>query len=1072
MDIRERAVQKMATASSYQRGVSYYRQKLVALTKVEAESFSARVRGTSPYTVHIHSKGDDYLASCTCPYDWGGICKHVVAALLAARDYYDIHAEEMMEAQIGSSSWEGSLNEFIKTSEPSPSKPIRWQLIYSLQPGHQLPWIVSPYMVYIRKDGNLGKTMKKVSDYFLQSGSFPTDATDRLIITWLNSIPDYSMDSSYYSTSSTRRWGMNEWEEDEDDWEDEEFEEETGLKKTIADVLPLLKGKSLYLGSSEAPMDRPITVSEEPANLFLRLQAGEDGLRLFPVLLFGESEKRLDSKFKIITNSPLWLLEEDRLIPVSGDVDGKDITSFTKKDQNIIIPQAEEDNFYKNYFPSLARQYRILAEDINWKTVEVSPLKRLYLQEDEKELRILLHFSYEDWEVAYQEGVSESILKDENELVFYRIQRRREEEEEVRERLLKEETEEITPGVCRPLGDPLTWLAESLPKLIEGGFEIYGEEDLNRYRLNRRPPSLQLVVSSEIDWFDVQVVIRFGDAGLPLASFREALKKGSRFARLDDGSVGMLPEEWLAKYKHLFDLAEEAEEGVRVSKYHLSLIDELYGEADERQVDKEFIKRRKRLRKFESIQEKPRPRSFDGELRPYQKAGYDWLYFLKDFGFGGCLADDMGLGKTIQALALLANEKRGGTSGPSLVVTPVSVAFNWVQEAARFTPGLKVYRHTGIDRQKASERFNDYDIIVTTYGTMRKDIELLKDHPFHYIILDESQNIKNPASQTAKAAKLLNAKNRLVLTGTPVENNTLELWSQFSFINPGLLGNVTYFKDNFAKAIDRDHDEEAASMLKRLIYPFILRRTKEQVATELPPKVETISYCDLKPAQRRLYDKWRDYYRAAILGTIDSKGMNRSQMKILEGLMKLRQICCHPHLIDKGFRGPSGKLELLNELLDEVISEKHKVLVFSQFVKMLRVIRDHLDNAGITYEYLDGRTRDRQGRVEHFQEDASVPIFLISLRAGGTGLNLTAADYVIHVDPWWNPAVELQATDRTHRIGQTKKVFAYKLIAKDTVEEKVLELQERKKKLVSQLITTDSGFFKGLTREDVQTLFS
>lgn len=283
---------------------------------------------------------------------------------------------------------------------------------------------------------------------------------------------------------------------------------------------------------------------------------------------------------------------------------------------------------------------------------------------------------------------------------------------------------------------------------------------------------------------------------------------------------------------------------------------------------------------------------------------------------------------------------------------------------------------------------------------------------------------------------------------------------------------MTYFKDNFAKAIDRDNDEEAASMLKRLIYPFILRRTKEQVAAELPPKVETITYCDLMPAQRRLYDKWRDYYRAAILGTIDSKGINRSRMKILEGLMKLRQICCHPHLIDKGYRGSSGKMELLNELLDEVISEKHKVLVFSQFVKMLRVIRDHLDDAGITYEYLDGRTRNRQKRVEHFQENAAVPIFLISLRAGGTGLNLTAADYVIHVDPWWNPAVELQATDRTHRIGQTKKVFAYKLIAKDTVEEKVLELQERKKKLVSQLITTDSGFFKGLTRDDVQTLFS
>jgi non-specific serine/threonine protein kinase len=432
----------------------------------------------------------------------------------------------------------------------------------------------------------------------------------------------------------------------------------------------------------------------------------------------------------------------------------------------------------------------------------------------------------------------------------------------------------------------------------------------------------------------------------------------------------------------------------------------------------------------------------------------------------------MGLGKTLQTLTLLLKEKLRGNRTPSLIVCPTSVVFNWEKEVQKFTPGLKTLIHTGLDRSKNTGQLQKFDIVLTTYGVLRRDIVLLKDFQFHYAILDESQKIKNPGSQTAKAARLLNARFRLSLTGTPVENNTVELWSQFSFLNPGLLGSLHYFKKSFTLPIEKKGDEKTAELLRRIIYPFILRRTKQSVAKELPPKIEQTLYCTMNPAQEALYRYWRDHFRALILNKIEADGLDSARMNVLEGLVKLRQIACHPVLIDKEIREDSGKYESLKEIVDEILAEDHKILIFSQFVRMLKLIRKHFDRHGIEYEYLDGNTVKRERCVDRFQNDDDIKIFLISLKAGGTGLNLTAADYVIHYDPWWNPAVEVQATDRAHRIGQDKKVFVFRMITKDSVEEKILQLQQRKKKLVDNLITTDSRIFKSLTRDDVDVLFS
>jgi SNF2 family DNA or RNA helicase len=405
------------------------------------------------------------------------------------------------------------------------------------------------------------------------------------------------------------------------------------------------------------------------------------------------------------------------------------------------------------------------------------------------------------------------------------------------------------------------------------------------------------------------------------------------------------------------------------------------------------------------------------------------------------------------------------------VVVPKSLIFNWKQEAVRFTPRLRILDHTGADRLPPGEHFHQYDVILTTYGTLRRDALGFKDFPFDYAILDEAQAIKNADSESAKAARLLKAGHRLAMSGTPVENHLGELWSLFEFLNPGMLGSASVFQLTGAGA--RNPTEETRALLARALRPFILRRTKGQVAKDLPAKVEQTIYCDMEPAQRKLYDELRRHYRDTLLARVEREGLNRSKIQVLEALLRLRQAACHPGLIDKERTGDaSAKLDVLLPSLLEVTEEGHKCLVFSQFTSFLAIVRERLDEEKVPYLYLDGRTRDRAARVEQFQSDPESKLFLISLKAGGLGLNLTAAEYVFLLDPWWNPAVEAQAIDRAHRIGQTEQVFACRLIARDTVEEKVLALQQSKRDLADAIINADNSLIRGLGRDDLELLLS
>ena len=627
-------------------------------------------------------------------------------------------------------------------------------------------------------------------------------------------------------------------------------------------------------------------------------------------------------------------------------------------------------------------------------------------------------------------------------------------------------------------GETLELLARNLPKaaraLLQEGWRVEAEG-----KLYRQAGDFRIEVTSGIDWFELHGGVTFGGQEVPLPTLLAALRRGEDLVPLGDGSFGLLPEEWLKKYVTLAGVGTPEGDHLRFRRTQVGLLDVLLAEQPEARFDKRFERARERLRQFQGIAPADPPAGFQGQLRGYQRDGLGWLHFLREFGFGGCLADDMGLGKTVQVLALLearrelrAASRKRRRPPPSLVVVPRSLVFNWKQEAARFTPKLRVLDHTGIGRGKPGEQFDDYDLILTTYGTLRRDIVDLKDYHFDYAILDEAQAIKNASSQSAKAARLLRAEHRLALSGTPVENHLGELWSLFEFLNPGMLGKAAEIGK--ADVGLRNAGEETRSLLAKALRPFILRRTKEQVAKDLPEKTEQTIYCDLEPAQRKLYDELREHYRNSLLGRVARDGIRKSKIQVLEALLRLRQAACHPGLIDKAKRSgeSSAKLDVLLPQLREVFDEGHKTLVFSQFTSMLAIVKQRLDEEGIPYDYLDGRTRDRQARVERFQDDPDCKVFLISLKAGGLGLNLTAADYVFLLDPWWNPAVESQAIDRAHRIGQTRPVFAYRLIARDTVEEKVLELQARKRDLADAIITADNSLIRDLGREELELLLS
>lgn len=611
------------------------------------------------------------------------------------------------------------------------------------------------------------------------------------------------------------------------------------------------------------------------------------------------------------------------------------------------------------------------------------------------------------------------------------------------------------------------WFLEAFAQWRTAGISIYGFNNITGNKLNAHKASISVQVLSGLNWFNTKLKVQYGTQNASLKSLQQAVRNGNRFVQLDDGTLGILPQEWLERMAQFFENAEIIGEDLVTPRSHFDTIAQLYqAEELDEEVAIAITHYRNTLSNLDRIPPVAVPPTLRAHLRNYQLQGLSWLSFLDDQGFGGVLADDMGLGKTLQVIALMLLLQQKRERETHLVVVPTSLLFNWQAEINRFAPTLTVYLLHGTGRKKNTDVFAGCDVVLTTYGTLLSDISYLRHYTFGYVFLDESQLVKNIGSQRYHAARLLRSRNRLAITGTPIENNTTDLYAQLSFACPGLLGNKQYFKDVYATPIDRFQESKRAKELQRKVAPFILRRTKAEVAPELPDKTEQVLYCPMEEGQRSVYAAYELELREYLEGRMEDEIL-RSTIHVLRGLTQLRQICDDPRLLKDGAAKGKGssKITALMEQIDSK-APAHKILVFSQFVSMLDLLRTELDKSGIGYACLTGATRNREAEVERFQTDPGVRVFLLSLKAGGTGLNLTAADYVYLVDPWWNPAVESQAIDRAYRIGQHKNVQAFRLICPDTVEEKMLLLQETKKELSAGLIQTGNDLLAAMTKQD------
>ncbi|GGC02666.1 SNF2-related protein [Dyadobacter sediminis] len=883
-------------------------------------------------------------------------------------------------------------------------------------------------------------------------------------------------------------WAYNAYLHFDDVSAEQRYEARNYVGKQLNRVFGDLDPERLYLSDGDYVTSNnqltQLDLHRDPVKIFFVLTEDKEFITLNPyVELKAGSPVELQ---KVVALDSFWLgiYNENILFRWAGISEAEMVAYLGQTGYKIRVKKEFSESFLSEWIIPLTEQFDVIFQTRH--EVQSKPLNflkpRIFLKEDEANLLIVPSFVYAG-------------ENDENEIEFLYDQRRTKagfEDNRITmlERNLESEGEiwewirSLNPVFKNQSGQPFFyvpldhvmkegWLFSFVEAVGKKKYELLGFKDLKKMRFNPNRGTVKVTASSGIDWFDMQVEISFGDQKVTLADAKKALLKKQNYVQLQDGSLGVLPEEWISKLEPLLQFGRVEGEQIHLSKIHFSLIDELVSEIDNEEVFRELWEKKQKLLNFKQIPNVSLPENVNATLRQYQEEGYKWIHFLDEFGWGGCLADDMGLGKTLQMLTFLQQQKNLNPEYTNLVVVPTTLIFNWQAEAAKFTPDLKLYVHRGMTRRKDIAFFRDYDIILTTYGTMRSDVELLRKFDFNYIVLDEAQAIKNPDSLTSKASRLLHAKNRLTMTGTPVENNTFDLYSQFEFLNPGMLGHADFFRAEYATPIDKYQDKDKAAELRKLVYPFMLKRTKEEVATDLPDKTETILFCEMGNKQRKVYDTFRERYRLEIAEKLATEGLNKSSFLILEALLKLRQICDSPSILsgDEDYGNESAKLEEITREIEENASN-HKILIFSQFLGMLDLIRKHLEKINIPYEYLDGQTVDRAGRVNRFQNDQTCRVFLMSLKAGGVGLNLTEADYVYLVDPWWNPAVERQAIDRTHRIGQTRKVFAYKMICKDTIEEKILLLQQRKQDLAEDLVGGESGFIKKLSQEDIMGLFS
>jgi superfamily II DNA or RNA helicase len=859
------------------------------------------------------------------------------------------------------------------------------------------------------------------------------------------------------------------------------------IERRLIKITELIAEHSLDLFYKDSPkqvyISDKITISTESAEAVFNFIKTPEEFKYFLSINHNHKERKLTNQPGIIlVNEPCHLLLNNDLLTFK-DIDGKKLTPFFKN-EFVKVPKAREEEYLEKFVINTIKKFKVNCTGFKIEEDMPTPSLILALEGDlAYEPVFRLSFNYQKNRIFNAGEKAETLVsldKTGSEYTFYKTVRNKNFEEDIISFLTSLGLQNdntaffrVPASLIDSVGDKLyntvCWLNIHNKSLENKNFVVTQDFFDKKYYINSL--EIQTSFKTKDDWFDVYSVVVLEGFEIPFIRFRKNILEEKREFTLPDGRIIVLPEEWFAKYSDMFYFGKVNGDNLSFRNYHLKMLNNTplvlnkgYQEAFMRLVDSENV----------SNAQIP---LVNATLRPYQTEGVGWMYWLFRNNMGACLADDMGLGKTLQTLVMLKkaiesfkNEAPEQKVPAILVVLPASLVHNWYNEIQKFTPEFQTLKYIGTGRSIEISELDNYNIVLTTYGVVRNEFEYLSAYNFLYIILDESQTIKNPDSKIFQAITELNSTHKLVLTGTPIENSLTDLWSQIEFINPGLLGDLNYFKHYFAYPIEKEDDEAKRDRLKRLIQPFILRRTKKEVATDLPDLTEQVMYCSMSESQKNFYEEEKSKVRNEIIQSIDELGVEKSTMVVLNALTRLRQIANHPVMVDTGYEFDSGKFEEVTLSLENMAEENHKVLIFSSFVKHLELFKKFFEEKNFKYSMLTGQTHNREEVVRDFQEKEDISFFLISLKAGGVGLNLTAADYVFILDPWWNPAAELQAINRAHRIGQTNNVFVYRFISAETVEEKIIKLQERKSELAEVFINSNNPF-KSLSKENIMDLF-
>ncbi|MDN3204187.1 DEAD/DEAH box helicase [Algoriphagus sediminis] len=969
----------------------------------------------------------------------------------------------------------------------NPDQPF--QIVYSLYSHEYLGLLFESYAVQLDEQGRLSLANQNIS--FQNADEFDSglDERDYKLIKLMDKMAQEVIVKPYIKRNIRPKDFLRKIYDPKT--EDKVIQErlERDLEVLRSKILPLLIGKRLFeMANDKNPIYKEIRVHPEPVTIHFHFFKNDGHTQYKPTFRHAGEKLEIDNRNGVLLcHEPAWLLMQDQLFHFDKNLDGKKLIPFLRK-KFVVIEKRFEPAYYSKFITSLLAHYDVFAHGFEVIVERSSPevlvgisdlpsseTQDLFEKREgeipQSQIAFELRFRYGQNEFRADQTGAHNVRmeQDGDNYTFYKVIRS-EQKERYFGKLLNDLGLPIRRGrVSMPKTEAFDWITENEDLLESEGVKIIQIDSNSGRTYHIGKAQISIEVNESIDWFDVNAQIKFGLYLVSFAKLRKLMIAGKTEFELPNGEIAVIPSSWFVNYSELFSLMEDRgqENTLVMRKHHIALAEDL---EKGNLVSLTLSRKLEGLKDFKKIEQYEISPLFEGVLRPYQKEGYNWLRFLNEYKFGGCLADDMGLGKTVQTLALLAHEKQENPDLTSLLVMPTSLIYNWQLEAKKFTPSLKILVYTGTNRNKDPWQFGDFDLVLTSYGITRLDVDILEQFYFNYVILDESQAIKNPSSNIATAVNRLKCKHKLILTGTPVENGTMDLWSQMNFVNTGLLGSQATFKKNFLFAIEKQKDMDKAQRLAAMIKPFILRRLKSQVATDLPEKITNVKYSGMTSEQEEVYEEVKNYYREKIINDIQELGGGSQKFTLLRGLTQLRQIANHPKLVKDDFEGESGKLEDVTYMLQSSISEGHKVLVFSQFVRHLSIVREYLDSRDVPYSYLDGATKDRQAQVENFQENEDVKVFLISLKAGGVGLNLTKAEYVFLLDPWWNPAVEAQAIDRAHRIGQKNKVIIYKFITKGTVEEKIMALQDRKLALAGELIGSEESFMKSLDQEDISAL--